>query len=133
MSTQPLIVVVDDDPGMRWAVDALIRSLDYRTALFASAEEFLASGVSQQCSCLISDVNMGGMTGIELVSRLGRNASGDRHPPIILISAFTTPHMAEAARSAGALSLLKKPFDAEGLISLIELAIASSRLAATQA
>ncbi len=112
---------------MRWAVDALVRSLDYRTALFASAEEFLVSDARTECSCLISDVNMTGMTGIDLVSELDCDKFGHRLPPVILISAFTTDQMADSAMASGALALLKKPFDAERLILHIETAL-STRL-----
>ena len=128
MATPPLIVVIDDDPGMRWAVDALVRSLDYRTALFASAEEFLASRMGPGCSCLISDVNMSGMDGIELVSKLSLNNAGRRMPPSILISAFTTEHMMLAASTIGALALLKKPFNPDSLIHHIEEAILQCQL-----
>lgn len=120
--TPPLVVVIDDDPGMRWGIDALLRSFDFRTALFSSAEDYLASE-SKLCACLISDVNMGGMSGLDLVSRLDVDANGDRTPPIVLISAFTTDTMFEAARTAGALALLKKPFDANVLIAVIEKAV----------
>ncbi|WP_426122875.1 response regulator [Pararhizobium sp. PWRC1-1] len=123
MTASPLVVVVDDDPGMRWAVDALIRSLDYRTALFSSAEDFLSSAIMSECHCLISDVNMGGMDGFEMVSKLTVDAAGERLPPTILISAYTTPKMAETAKLMGAMVLLKKPFDAENLISYVERAV----------
>lgn len=123
MNATPLIAVIDDDPGMRLAVDALIRSIDYRAAVFSSAEEFLASDVMAQISCIVSDVNMGGMSGIELISELHGRSSTVRPPPLILVSAFTTEKMVQASIRAGALCLLKKPFDPEALIQSIEKAI----------
>lgn len=119
----PLVVVIDDDPGMRWGIDALLRSFDFQTILFDSAEAYLASDHTEPCSCLISDVNMGGISGIDLVSRLETDEKGNRVPPTVLISAFTTAAMTKAAGEAGALALLTKPFDADQLISVIEQAL----------
>jgi FixJ family two-component response regulator len=110
---------------MRLAVDALIRSLDYRTALFACAEDFLSSLDVDTCDCIISDVRMGGMSGIELVAELVARSVEKKPPPTILISAFTTRQMEDAARAAGAVCLLKKPFNAEVLIEHIEIAVGS--------
>jgi FixJ family two-component response regulator len=122
----PLIVVIDDDPGMRWGIDALLRSFDFQTALFSSAEDYLASDDARLCACLISDVKMAGLSGLDLASRLAVNAEGERIPPIVLISAFTTQTMIDAAFQAGALALLKKPFDADSLMGVIEQAVGRS-------
>ena len=124
MNATPLIAVIDDDPGMRLAVDALIRSIDYRVAVFSSAEEFLASDLMGKATCVVSDVNMGGMSGIELISELHGRSSNIRPPPVILLSAFATEKMLQVSIGAGALCLLKKPFDPEVLIESIERAIA---------
>jgi FixJ family two-component response regulator len=127
VNAPPLVAVIDDDPGMRLAVDALVRSLDYRTASFSSAEEFLDSDLLDKFSCIISDVKMGGMTGIELVAKLHGPTTVFGPPPAILVSAFTTEQMHEAAKAAGAIGLLKKPFDADLLIEHIEQAIGAVR------
>ncbi|QWW72583.1 response regulator transcription factor [Rhizobium sp. WYJ-E13] len=127
MTGSPLVAIIDDDLGMRLAIDALIRSLDYRTAIFASAEEFLTSRLARTCDCIISDVRMDGMSGIDLVARLNSAVEGGASPPpTILMSAFTDTQMENAAMTAGAICLLKKPFNAEALIAHIETLVASS-------
>ena len=119
----PLIIIVDDDPGMLRAMEALIRSLGYRTAAFSSAEEFLSSGTAQNCTCIVSDLHMPGMTGIELVERL-RGPPCISCAPVFLVSA----RMTAAASSSNAAALLQKPFDPNALVKLIEEAIETARL-----
>jgi FixJ family two-component response regulator len=117
---KPLISIVDDDDSVRGAVASLIRSVGFVARSFASAEEFLQSPELNETSCLISDVQMPGINGLELQSRL---ASQDRRTPIILITAFPEPHIRQAALKAGAICFLKKPFDGRALIHCVNRAL----------
>ena len=120
MSTQLVISVVDDDEPMRAALVALLRSLGYRAQGFASAEEFLGSGPAQALACIITDVHMLGMSGIELQQRLA--ASGDR-VPVIVITARAEPDLEARALASGAASFLRKPFAAKALIGSLKRAL----------
>src|SRR4030095_10453841 len=100
-SQPPTIAVVDDDEAVRDALRNLIASLDLGVATFASAEEFLASPACRAAACLITDVQMPGMSGLDLQRHLA--GSGNRIP-VILITAFPRDHLrpqAEAARDGG--------------------------------
>src|SRR5882672_8487106 len=100
MRSADLISIVDDDNSIREATKGLVRSLGYRAAAFASAEEFLRSGSVDETSCLITDVRMPGLGGIELQQRL--IAQG--HPvPTIFITAFPEESARRSALAAGAL------------------------------
>jgi FixJ family two-component response regulator len=116
-----VISVVDDDESVREAIKGLIRSLGYVAATFASAEEFLKSERVHETACLITDVQMPGMSGIELQSRL--IAKGHRLP-IIFITAFPEAKARAQALAAGALGFLSKPFSDEKLISYLDEALA---------
>jgi FixJ family two-component response regulator len=116
----PLISVVDDDEGMRRSLDALVRSLGYHVATFRSAEEFLSSAERQKSSCVISDIQMPGMSGIELMAEIGASPAA---VPVILISAFPNEKMQLEANAAGAYRFLKKPFDGERLIEYLDQAL----------
>jgi FixJ family two-component response regulator len=114
--TKPLISVVDDDESMREAVRALMKSLGYTAEAFASAEEFLSSCEDLRTSCLIADVQMPGMTGIELHRHLV--ASG-KSIPTILITAFPAERAREGALADGVVGYLSKPFDEDDLLACI--------------
>jgi FixJ family two-component response regulator len=116
-----VISVVDDDESVREAIKGFIRSLGYVAATFASAEEFLKSERVHETACLITDVQMPGMSGIELQSRL--IAKGHRLP-IIFITAFPEAKARAQALAAGALGFLSKPFSDEKLISYLDEALA---------
>jgi FixJ family two-component response regulator len=100
-----------------------IRSLGYRVVPFASAEAFLRSDRVHDADCLISDVNMPGMDGVELQAKL--NAQG-HHLPIIFVSALPELKVSAKALAAGAIGFLGKPFSDEKLISFLNKAIAAS-------
>jgi FixJ family two-component response regulator len=122
LSNVPLIAIVDDDESFRQATVRFIRSLGYTTAAFASAEAFLHSDYSYNIDCLITDVQMPGMTGIQLQSRLieqGRNL------PIIFVTAFSEMKARGRALAAGAIGVLDKPFSDEKLITCLNQALAS--------
>jgi FixJ family two-component response regulator len=116
----PMISIVDDDKAVRDATKALIRSLGYRAATFSSAEEFLGSNQLQETSCLISDVHMPGLNGIELQDRL---AAGGHRIPIIFISAFPDDRVRDRAMRSGAISFMSKPYSEANLIVCLDRAL----------
>jgi FixJ family two-component response regulator len=118
----PLISIVDDDLSVREATTSLLEAYGYATAAFASAEDFLSSGRLDETSCLVSDVRMRGLSGIELQRRL--HAAG--HPiPTIFMTAYPEEHMRVAALKGGALGFLTKPVSEKHLISYLEGALES--------
>jgi FixJ family two-component response regulator len=120
-SKTPTIAVVDDDEAVRDALRNLLASLDLGVATFASAEAFLASPASTAASCLITDVQMPGMSGLDLQRHLA--GSGNRMP-VILITAFPLDHARRQAEADGAVGFFAKPFDARLMIDCIERALA---------
>lgn len=122
MSPVPLICVVDDDASVRVSVEALIRSLGYQVRSFGSAREFLDSDSREATACVISDVQMPGMTGIELKETLTSEGST---LPVILMSAFADDTARAKAEQAGAVCFLKKPFTGDSLIGCLERALAT--------
>jgi FixJ family two-component response regulator len=122
MSNLPLISVVDDDTSVRESLQCLIRSFGFAVEAFASAEEFLKSDHLPNTRCLILDVRMPGMNGLELQRLL---AASHRKIPVI----FITAHGDEAARShalkGGAVDYLFKPFREEVLLYAIHAALNS--------
>src|SRR5260370_31489715 len=104
----PVISIVDDDEAVRLALRSLVRSLGYVSNVFASAEEFLESSHLNETSCLISDVQMPGMNGIELQNRL---KILDRGTPVIFVTAFPDERIRARAFEAGAVGFPEKAFD----------------------
>ena len=115
-----MIVIVDDDESMREATKFLVMSLGYSVLTFASAEEYLASDHVSATSCLISDLRMPGMSGVELQQQL--IADGHRIP-IIIMTAFFEKEIRARALQAGALGFLIKPFEDQCLISCLDKAL----------
>ena len=113
MPQVPVISIVDDDASVRVATNRLVRSLGYIAHTFASAEEFLASSQANDTSCMIADVQMPGMSGIELQSHL---LAQGRRLPIIFITAFPEESARTKALNAGAVCFLTKPFDGPTLV-----------------
>jgi len=115
-----MIAIVDDDELMRGALQGMLKSVGFPSRAFASAEEFLESGLLHQTGCLIADIRMPGMSGLELQARL--NAESCRIPTI-----FTTAHgdtkMRMQALRAGAVEFLAKPFDDEVLLESVRAAL----------
>src|SRR5262249_59805029 len=114
VSNAPVISIIDDDTSFRRAAARLIHSLGHPVASFASAEEFLESGRLDETACLVSDLQMPGMSGIELQSRL--RAQG-RRLPVIFITAYPESSALKEALAFGAVGLLRKPFSDDELIS----------------
>lgn len=117
----PVISIVDDDTSFRRATARLINSLGHAVASFASAEEFLESGRLDETACLVADVQMPGMSGVELQSRL--RAEGCR-VPIIFITAYPESNVRQRALASGAVAFLDKPFSDDELISSLGHALA---------
>jgi FixJ family two-component response regulator len=115
-----LISIIDDDEAMREATKGLIRSLGYQAATFASAEEFLQSDGVGNTSCLIADVQMPGLSGIELQRDL--IARGIKMPTIF-ITAFPEERTRLRALEAGAFGYLGKPFSEESLLKCLNSAL----------
>jgi|SRR5215475_13170377 len=119
-----MISIIDDDPSVREATDGLMRLLGYRAATFASAEDFLRSERMNDSSCLITDVQMPGLSGVELQSVL--LAQGNK-TPMIFITAFPEEILRRRALEAGAIAFMSKPFDEERLIEHVETALQSHK------
>jgi FixJ family two-component response regulator len=120
-SSQPLVVaVVDDDEAVRHALSNLLASLDLGVATFASAEAFLASPACRDAACLIADVQMPGMSGLDLQRHLSE--SGNRLP-VILITAFPQERVRRQAEAEGAFGFFAKPFEGGLMIQCIERAL----------
>ena len=107
----PLISIVDDDEWIRGALEALVRSLGFATRTFASAEVFLQSSVVGETRCLILDVQMGKMSGVDLQDQLSDTGFDI---PIILITAYRDETVKARALDAGAICFLHKPLDLQG-------------------
>ena len=116
-----LISVIDDDESVRRAASRLIDSFGFRAAAFEAAESFLSSGHLNDTSCLIVDVRMPGMNGLQLQSRLA--AADCRTIPIIFITAYEDKESHRRAMQAGAVAFLAKPFTDEQLLQLIRSAL----------
>ena len=120
MAEAPIISVVDDDPSVRTATARLLRSMGFSVYAFASAQEFLSSPQLSETSCVIADVQMPGMTGVELQDHL---IAHDHSMPIIFITAFPHDRVRERAMNAGAVCFLSKPFDETRLLECVEQAL----------
>jgi FixJ family two-component response regulator len=115
-----VISIVDDDKSVRAALERLMRSLGHNVSTFGSAEEFLESEQVHDTSCLITDLQMPGLNGIDLQSRL--NAQGHRIP-VIFITGHPEDNVRARAMNAGAVAFLAKPVRARSLIECIEKAL----------
>src|SRR5580692_4441538 len=120
--TTKVVAIVDDDDLMRSALHGLLKAVGLPAQAFASAEEFLKSGQQQQTACLIADIRMPGMSGLELQAQL--NAEHCRIPTIF-ITAHGDARMRMQALRAGAVEFLAKPFDDEVLLESVRAALES--------
>ena len=115
-----IVAVVDDDPSMLNAAETLLDAQGFATMVFASAEEFLGRGAATQVDCLLLDIHLGGLSGIELRHRLKDSGST---LPIIFMTALDDEAMVEQAVKAGCVACLRKPFQARQLIEAIKKAV----------
>jgi FixJ family two-component response regulator len=120
LPSAPIISIVDDDESVQAAMSSLVRSVGYESCVFGSAEEFLTSPRLHDTSCLIADVQMAGMTGLELQDELAV-----RRPdlPVILITALPEERIRKRAEEAGAAAFLSKPVDGHALIDYLAAAL----------
>jgi FixJ family two-component response regulator len=117
-----MVAIVDDDDLMRSALQGLLKSAGLPAQAFASAEEFLKSGQQDQVGCLVADIRMPGMSGLELQAKL--NADHCRIPTIF-ITAHGDEKMRMQALRAGAVEFMAKPFDDEALLESVRAALES--------
>ena len=115
-----LIACVDDDASPREALEGFLKAFGFAPAAFSSADEFLQSDRLVETSCLITDIHLGGMSGLQLQTRL---AALGYAIPTIVITAFPDDRIRERALSAGAVCFLDKPFNGEDLLSGIRSAL----------
>lgn len=118
---QRIVAIVDDDPGLQVSLSDLLGARGFRTSVFSSAEDWLARGASVDVDCMLVDVYLGGMSGIELQRRL--RASGSTIPVILMTARYDEATRAQAL-DAGCVSFLCKPFPTAQLIEAIDTAIA---------
>jgi FixJ family two-component response regulator len=115
-----LVAIVDDDDSIRSALQGLLESADLPAQSFASAEEFLKSGQQYQIACLIADIRMPGMSGLDLQVQLNAERCGI---PIIFITAHGDEKMRMQALRAGAVEFMAKPFNDEALLESVRAAL----------
>jgi len=120
LSSCSVISIVDDDDDVRVSLGSLLRSYGYTILLFDCAEQFLESGQAAATDCLISDIQMPGMSGLGMFENL---VSQGVHLPVIFITASVDPAMRLAAQRLGAAAYLMKPFDGAPLLACIETAL----------
>ena len=123
MQKVPVVSIIDDDESVRTATQCLVRSLGLKTRTFASAEEFLLSPYVTETSCVIADVQMAKISGLELQSRL-RACGNDL--PMIFITAFPDERLKVRALEDGAVCFLSKPFDGQVLIDCLSKALTAA-------
>jgi FixJ family two-component response regulator len=117
-----MVAIVDDDDLMRSALEGLLKAVGLPAQTFASAEEFLKSGQQHQARCLITDIRMPGMSGLELQSHLNIERC---RIPIIFLTAHGDEKMRMQALRAGAVEFMAKPFDDEALVESVRAALES--------
>jgi FixJ family two-component response regulator len=130
MSEDKLISIVDDDELARDGIRELVESFGHTVAAFSSAEDFLASSLVEETACLITDLQMPGLSGLELQEAL--RSQGHRTPEI-LITAYPSENRQKCALNGGAVGFLSKPFDEGSLIKCLTAAIESSNRQASTA
>jgi len=124
LKSQRIVAIVDDDPGMLIALSNLLVAHGFRTSVFSSAEDWLDHGVDVAADCMLLDIHLSGMSGIELQQRL--RASGSTLP-IIFMTARDDEVTRAGALQTDCVSFLSKPFPAAELIKAIESAAAPMR------
>ena len=115
-----MISIIDDDQFVRESTADLISSLGHEALIFDSGEQFLASGCLKDTACIITDLHMPGMSGLDLQSRL---LAGGHRTPVIFITAYPQDAARSRAINAGAVAFLTKPFDESALIGSLETAL----------
>jgi FixJ family two-component response regulator len=122
--SSPVIAIVDDDPSVREGLHSLIRSAGWRAEMFDSAQEFLARRATEAPSCLVLDLQLPGLSGLDLQKRM---AEVDLEIPIVFLSGHGNIPASVQAMKAGAIEFLTKPVEEENLLRAIREAIESDR------
>jgi FixJ family two-component response regulator len=123
LSDTSTIAIVDDDQAIREALDDLMHSCGYESRLFASAEEFLSYDDRAAIDCMVVDVKMPGLSGIELQAIL----NGESHrPPMIFMTSYKDERTRSAALNGGAFAFLGKPVDISRLLAALEAALSTT-------
>jgi len=117
-----VIAIIDDDAGMRTALQNLLSGFGYRTEVYASAEEFVRAAMTTEASCLVVDIQLGDISGVELGQHL--SATGFEFPIIFMTGSQEETHRRQAM-DFGCVAYLHKPFPADRLIEAITTAIGS--------
>ena len=117
---KPLVAAVDDDRRVRESIHSVLESAGYEAVVFGSAEEFLGSGVLSRAMCVIADVRLPGIHGIELQLRIRQQRA---QLPVIFITAHDDDDIRQQALRGGAVDFMLKPFDAAELLENIERAV----------
>lgn len=125
MSLDPTVFVVDDDPAVRDALGLLLDASGYRARAFTCAAEFLAAYTPDQPGCLLLDVRMPGMSGLDLQDNLAAHAI---HLPVIILTGHGDVPMAIRAMKAGALDFIEKPFSSQMLLDRVQQALEEDAL-----
>ena len=120
MSAEPIVFLIDDDDGVRRSLDALLRSNGLKTAAFASARDFLAQFDPDAAGCLVTDVRLPGMSGIELLQKLRMQ---NCHMPVIVITGHGDVPLAVEAMKGGAVDFIEKPFRDHVLLTAVRRAL----------
>ena len=124
MSERSLISIVDDDPSFGDSMRRLLKSLGYPVAVFVSGAQFLASPELSATTCLVADIHMPEMTGVELYHHL---VEGGHAIPTILVTAYPDDHVRERMLNLGVECYLRKPLEEAALIDCLRFAIARGR------
>jgi FixJ family two-component response regulator len=122
-TAQPFIAVVDDEAGVRTMLRRVLRHADYEVAVFASGEDFLASLATHTPACVILDVHMPGLSGLEAHARMRSQGFA---VPAIFITASEDRTLDRAVQDAGGVALLRKPFPSNGLLETVDRALCAS-------
>ena len=122
--SKPTVYVVDDDPSIRDSTELMLKSMGFNVKTFGSAQDFLRVDLKQDLGCLVLDVRMPGMSGLDLQEKL---ASAETPLPVIFITGHGTVPMSVRAMKAGAVDFLQKPFEEQDLLDAINRAVARQR------
>ena len=124
--SKPVVYIVDDDPSIRSLLTKLVQSIDVPVEVFASSQEFLSRARPEEPSCIILDVRMPGLSGLDLQERLVQSGIDI---PVIFITGFGNVPQSVRAMKAGAVDFLEKPFENQALLDAVNRALERSRLA----
>jgi FixJ family two-component response regulator len=116
MGSARVVLVVEDDESMREAIENLLSVAGFATVVYESAEAMLGDQAGEIPFCVISDLNLPAMSGLDLLAELRRRS---RHPPVIIITAYDSSSTREAAERLGAAAYLAKPFPSTALLTAI--------------